>query len=354
MRQQPCVSLLSVLFLIHQQQYHFRRQVHAADTRALQLAFQDCNSIPSSNNNSHQRPIEGDPSPETAKIMRSAWHCHGRNQRELVQNLMEANIIRHSQVAQVMSLVDRKYYLPKLSSLFGGDASAALYPYVDAPQSIGHGQTISAPHMHAHVLEEIVPHLLPVTDDETDSPTAGNDESSKMEPVKILDVGCGSGYLTACFGRLVHTSPPLTPTSILGRPGKVFGVDIYPELVARSKQNIQSGPDKELLEAGTIQLMIANGWKGLPNEAPFDAIHVGAAAEELPKALAMQLKVGGVLIVPVGPQGEAQVLYKVERVKQQQHDVNDAREEPDGAFDPSDYRIKQLLGVQYVPLVKEL
>ncbi|GKY93667.1 hypothetical protein MPSEU_000334100 [Mayamaea pseudoterrestris] len=352
MRQQPCVSLLSVLFLIHQQQFKLRRQVHAADTR-IQVAFQDCNSIPSSSNSNHQRPIEASsPSPETIKIMRSAWHCHGRNQRELVQNLMEANIIRHSQVAQIMSMVDRKYYLPKLSSLFGGDASAALYPYVDAPQSIGHGQTISAPHMHAHVLEEIVPHLLPVTDDE-DSPAASNDdESSMLQPVKILDVGCGSGYLTACFGRLVHTSPPLTPNSILGRPGKVFGVDIYPELVARSKQNIQSGPDKELLEAGTIQLMIANGWKGLPNEAPFDAIHVGAAAEELPTALAMQLKVGGVLIVPVGPQGEAQVLYKVERVKQQ-HEY-DAREEPDGAFDPSDYRIKQLLGVQYVPLVKEL
>ena len=187
--------------------------------------------------------------------------------------------------------------------------------------------------MHAHVLEEMIPYLLPKTT---------NDHAT---PVKILDVGCGSGYLTACLGRLVHSQQ--SSSSILGRPGKVFGVDIYPELVARSKRNIQSSPiDKELLESGTIQLSVGNGWQGLSDEAPFDAIHVGAAAEELPKALAVQLKVGGVLIVPIGPQGQAQILYKVERVKQQDTEQF--------AFDSTDYQIKQLLGVQYVPLVREL
>ena len=305
------------------------------------------------------------------------------NTEELVQNLMDAGIVRHAQVAQVMAIVDRKFYLPKLASLYGGDATASLYPYVDAPQSIGHGQTISgmydaccmmsrtvcagwstcefviplislivhlfvsdmtvmtAPHMHAHVLEEMIPYLLPTTTDPTTT-----------MPVKILDVGCGSGYLTACLGRLVHSPPSSNSNSnsnsILGRPGKVFGVDIYPELVARSKQNIRSSPsDKELLDSGTIQLSVGNGWEGLSDEAPFDAIHVGAAAEELPKVLAVQLKVGGVLIVPIGPQGQAQILYKVERIKQQDP------QEP-FAFDPTDYRIKQLLGVQYVPLVREL
>jgi protein-L-isoaspartate(D-aspartate) O-methyltransferase len=184
--------------------------------------------------------------------------------------------------------------------------------------------------MHAHALEELLPYLQQPS---TSTATAS---------VKILDVGCGSGYLTACLGRLVHATK--NKESILGRPGQVFGVDIYPELVERTRGNILSSPvDCELLESKTIQLQVANGWEGLPEEAPFDAIHVGAAAESLPRALAQQLKVGGVLIVPIGPYGGAQKLYKIERVQQASNE-----------FDESDYRVKALLGVQYVPLVKEL
>lgn len=352
-------------------------------TSRLVVAFQEnLPPTPPSPAERHQSAVTPHQAPQhDSHRMRSAWHCHGRNQRELVQNLMEANIIKSPLVAQVMTLVDRRDYLPKLQSLYGGDARASLYPYVDAPQSIGHGQTISgewqlcvcvcvcwndrssgvlvdsfvsryrclcmshshcrrpttAPHMHAHVLEEMLPAMLP-----------HSNEDSNV-PVRILDVGCGSGYLTACLGRLVYKPAGTeSSTSLLGRPGQVFGIDIYPELVARSKQNIlASSADRELFESKTIQLRVGNGWEGWPEEAPYDAIHVGAAAEELPQSLAAQLKVGGVLIVPIGPHGHAQVLYKIERVKQ--HQADNAR-----AFDPSDYRMKQLLGVQYVPLVREL
>lgn len=115
------------------------------------LAFQDNNTPPlppPSNQPSIHEQAQPQPQPQPqshshSRIMRTAWHCHGRNQKDLVQNLMEAGIVRQPVVAQVMTLVDRKYYLPKLSSLYGGDATAQLYPYVDAPQSIGHGQTIS-------------------------------------------------------------------------------------------------------------------------------------------------------------------------------------------------------------------
>lgn len=171
--------------------------------------------------------------------------------------------------------------------------------------------------MHAHVLEEILPTL-----------------QRQPEPLKILDVGCGSGYLTACFGRLFH------PVSLLNKTGKVWGMDIYPNLVELSKHNVQQH-DSDLFVSGTVQLAVGNGWMGLPDQAPFDAIHVGAAADAFPRVLAQQLKVGGVLIVPIGPQGGVQHLIKVDRVACS--DTN---------FQESDYQITELLGVRYVPLIR--
>jgi protein-L-isoaspartate(D-aspartate) O-methyltransferase len=87
-------------------------------------------------------------------------------------------------------------------------------------------------------------------------------------------------------------------------------------------------------------LQVGDGWQGWPEEAPFDAIHVGAAAHDFPTALMQQLKVGGVLIIPVGPQGGIQHLYKVERMKESV------------PWTRQDYIFSKLLGVRYVPLVQ--
>jgi hypothetical protein len=96
--------------------------------------------LPSDNDNNNKN-----------RIMR-AWNCHGRNQRDMVDRLRQANIVRSEAVQRVMNEVDRQYYCPigTPSSMF----------YQDSPLSIGLGQTISAPHMHAHVLEEMVPYLV--------------------------------------------------------------------------------------------------------------------------------------------------------------------------------------------------
>jgi len=241
--------------------------------------------------------------PPDPPIMR-AWTCHGRSQRELVNNLASANIIRSPVVQKAMTLVDRCNYVPQR-------------PYDDTPQSIGFGQTISAPHMHAHALELILPAVEKAT-----------------EP-NLLDVGCGSGYLTAAMGRMVDTKDPLVGGTT---GGKVYAVDVFPGLVEMTTENMMNH-DGDLIEDGTVTIQMGDGWKGLPSKAPFDAIHVGAAADSFPKALMMQLKVGGVLIVPEGPDGGAQVLYRIEKIK----------ESPD--FHKSDFDFHELLGVRYVPLL---
>lgn len=104
---------------------------------------------------------------------------------------------------------------------------------------------------------------------------------------KVLDVGSGSGIMCAYLGRMVAPE------------GKVIGVDIYPSLIDKAKGNLdRAAPD--LLRNGVVELRIANGWLGAPHDAPFDAIHVGAAPERVPPELVAQLRPGGRMLIPVG------------------------------------------------------
>ena len=77
-----------------------------------------------------------------------------------------------------------------------------------------------------------------------------------------------------------------------------------------SEKNIRKA-DGDLLESGRVRLLVGDGWQGVSESAPFDAIHVGAAAASLPLQLVQQLRVGGRMIVPVGPDGGAQYLLQV-------------------------------------------
>jgi len=79
----------------------------------------------------------------------------------------------------------------------------------------------------------------------------------------------------------------------------------------------------------------ADGWKGWPQFAPYTAIHVGAAAESVPHSLIEQLAIGGRMLIPVGPNGGDQYLMQVDK-------------QLDGSI-----KQKKVLGVRYVPLVKE-
>jgi len=117
-------------------------------------------------------------------------------------------------------------------------------------------------------------------------------------------------------------------------------MDIYSRLVDLTRDNM-SREDADLLTSGAVQLKTGNGWQGWPEAAPFDAIHVGAAASEFPVKLANQLALGGTMVIPIGPDGGMQYLYKVERVAET------------GNVD-KDFKTTRQLGVRYVPLVHEI
>ncbi|XP_040413469.1 protein-L-isoaspartate(D-aspartate) O-methyltransferase-like isoform X3 [Cygnus olor] len=154
-----------------------------------------------------------------------AWTSSGKTHPELVNNLYKKGIIKSQRVFDVLLATDRGHYIK-------------YFPYMDSPQSIGYKATISAPHMHAHALELLKDQLV--------------------EGAKALDVGSGSGYLTACFARMVSSrdsspSEQEAPEQ-MGPTGKAVGVEHIKELVNESIRNVQED-DPTLLSSGRVKLL---------------------------------------------------------------------------------------------------
>ena len=112
---------------------------------------------------------------------------------------------------------------------------------------------------------------------------------------------------------------------------KVFGIDVYDKLVSQSIDNLKHG-NPELLD--TVSFRTGDGWKGDAENAPFDAIHVGAGADKVPQALLDQLRPGCRLVIPVGPFHGIQSLKRFDKKK-------------DGSI--VDHNI---IDCRYVPLIK--
>ncbi|KAJ1734502.1 hypothetical protein LPJ61_001038 [Coemansia biformis] len=192
-----------------------------------------------------------------------AWLCSSTTNSGLVANLLGAHIIAHERVAAAMRAVDRAHFSPHS-------------PYEDAPQYIGYGATISAPHMHGYALEHLEEFLRP--------------------GMRALDVGSGSGYLTACMAAMV------------GADGCVIGIDHIPELVEGSRVALERHYPG-WVESKRVQVVVGDGRRGYADGAPYDCIHVGAASPGVPEALLAQLKAPGRMFVPVGTAFQEIIVY---------------------------------------------
>jgi len=219
------------------------------------------------------------------------WATQSRTNASLIGLLKEEAVVKSPVVESAMMRTDRSLYCKQHSCA-----------YIDSPQEIGYDQTLSAPHMHAISLELLKDHVA--------KPAA-----------RVLDVGSGSGFLCACFARMMDDN------------GKVIGIDIVEPLVQWSIENLNRD-DSLMLQSGKVEIKVADGWKGEPGNAPFDAIHVGAAADTVPRNLADQLRVGGRMIIPVGGPWHQKLM---------QIDKN-----ADGSL-----KSKNISGVMFVPLVKQ-
>ncbi|KAJ7767352.1 protein-L-isoaspartate O-methyltransferase [Mycena olivaceomarginata] len=190
-----------------------------------------------------------------------AWRCSGKTNRELVANLMKSKILNLNEgqldrISHAMEAVDRAHFVTNQSAA-----------YNDSPQAIGHGATISAPHMHAYAVDHLLPFLRP--------------------GAKVLDVGSGSGYLCAVLHHLVSSYAEDQPEKVTVA-GKVIGIDHIPELVDWSLQNLKKDDrTRRAVEEKQIEMYAGDGRLG--NEGPYDAIHVGAAAPTIPEPLISQL-----------------------------------------------------------------
>merc|ERR1711915_885872 len=123
------------------------------------------------------------------------YSVRASSNENLISGLVKLNIIKTDRIAEAMKRIDRANYAP-------------TNPYEDCPQALtpvepgAHGATISAPHMHAAALESLSSHLYP--------------------GAHVLDVGCGSGYLSAVLGLLVTSDE---------KQGVCVGIDYINELV---------------------------------------------------------------------------------------------------------------------------
>jgi len=177
----------------------------------------------------------------------------------LVEYTMRARGIADVDVLRAMETVPRHELVPD---------EYIAQAYEDHPLPIGYGQTISQPFMVAWMTE-----LLELKPGE-----------------KVLEIGTGSGYQASVLAELGFVD--------------VYSIEIIPELAERAAQ------DLERLDYDEVHLMQGDGYYGWEEHAPFDAIIVTAAPDHLPLPLTQQLVEGGRLVIPIGPPGGYQSLWK--------------------------------------------
>ena len=200
----------------------------------------------------------------------------------MVDTQIKARGIRDFATLYALLNVPRQEFVPE---------NVKPYAYDDSALPIGNGQTISQPYIVAYMTEVL-----------------------RLKPnYRVLEIGTGSGYQAAVLAKIVDS---------------VYTIEIVKEL-AKSAQ-------EQLARLGYSNVVVrrGDGYKGWTEKSPFDAIMVTAGAEHIPKPLVEQLKVGGRMIIPVGPHHGVRQLVLVTKKKN---------------------RIvkKNMMAVRFVPFIRE-
>ena len=171
------------------------------------------------------------------------------DRKNMVESQLWARGIVDKRVLNAMARVPRHEFVAE---------SYWKQAYEDHPVPIGEGQTVSQPYIVGLMLQVLA---LSSSD-------------------KVLEIGAGSGYMTALLAEL---------------SGEVYSIERYPALAREAEARLAR------LGYRNAKLLAGDGSEGLPDLAPFDAIIVSAAAPYLPAALFSQLREGGRMVIPVGP-----------------------------------------------------
>jgi len=211
----------------------------------------------------------------------TSWE-HERLRARMVERQIAARDVSNARVLDAMRAVPRHRFAP---------SHPPALAYADRPLPIGHGQTISQPYVVARMTEIV-------------APAATN---------RVLEIGTGSGYQAAVLAELADS---------------VFTIEIIPELAATATTRLRR------LGYHNVTVRTGDGFAGWPEKAPFDAIVVTAAPEQVPPPLIDQLADGGRMIIPVGPTDGVQRLTLITK---------------------SDGRVsrRELAPVRFVPFLRE-
>ncbi|MCC6751193.1 MAG: protein-L-isoaspartate(D-aspartate) O-methyltransferase [Deltaproteobacteria bacterium] len=196
----------------------------------------------------------------------------------MVVQQVEARGVTDRRVLAAMRKVPRHLFVPP---------AVQDRAYGDHPLPIGEDQTISQPYVVAYMTEAL-----------------------RLKPHhRALEIGTGSGYQAAVLGELVK---------------EVYTIEIVPSLGRRAAAVLKA------LGYRNVQVRIGDGYQGWARAAPFDAVMLTAAPPSIPAPLLAQLRVGGVLVAPLGP-ADSQVLVRMTR-------------------HPTGFRTERLLDVRFVPM----